>query len=128
MSSIFTKIIEGEIPCHKVYEDELTIAFLDINPVQEGHVLVVPKKEVDNLFDLSDEDYQAVMATVKKVAKRIQDVIKPKRVGLHVEGFDVPHAHVHVIPINSGFEDFTPPKPAEPDHEQLASVAKELSF
>ncbi len=128
MSSIFSKIISGEIPCHKIYEDRLTFAFLDINPVQKGHVLVIPKKEVDNLFDLEEEDYNAVMNTVKKVAKQIEAVLKPRRVGLHVEGFDVPHAHVHVIPINNGFKDFTPPKPSEPDHETLARVATDLKI
>ena len=128
MSSIFSKIISGEIPSHKIYEDQLTFAFLDINPVQEGHVLVVPKVEVDNLFDLDEQNYQAVMNTVKKVAQRIQTVIKPRRVGIHVEGFDIPHAHVHVIPINNGFKDFTPPIPSEPDHKSLAMVALKLAF
>lgn len=128
MSSIFSKIISGEIPCHKIYEDQLTFAFLDINPVQEGHVLVVPKVEVDNLFDLDERSYQAVMNTVKKVAQRIQSVIKPRRVGIHVEGFDIPHAHVHVIPINNGFKDFTPPAPSEPDHQTLSRVASKLTM
>jgi len=128
MSSIFSKIISGEIPCHKIYEDQLTFAFLDINPVQEGHVLVVPKVEVDNLFDLDERNYQAVMNTVKKVAQRIQSVIKPRRVGIHVEGFDIPHAHVHVIPINNGFKDFTPPPPSEPDHQALSRVASKLTM
>ena len=128
MASIFTQIINGDIPCHRVYEDDQTLAFLDINPVQTGHVLVVPKAEVDNLFDLTDGDYQAVMSTVKKVAKQIEQVLRPRRVGLHVEGFDVPHAHVHVVPINNGFKDFTPPPASEPDHKALAEIAAKLAF
>ena len=96
--SIFTKIIRGDIPSYKVYEDEHTYAFLDINPLSDGHVLVVSKNQVDKVYDLPDEDYAAVFATVKKVAKRIDDVLGV-RAGLIVEGLDVPHAHVHVVPM-----------------------------
>lgn len=129
MSSIFTKIIKGEIPSHKIYEDEKTFAFLDIHPKQPGHVLVVPKTEVDNLWDLSDEDYEAVMKTVKKVATRIQKVLSPKRVGTMVEGIAVPHAHVHVFPFNS-IEEFhnVPDMNGEPNHEELAKIATQLAF
>ena len=126
--SIFTKIIKSQIPCHKVYEDDHTIAFMDIHPVQPGHVLVLPKVQVDHLDDLDPRDYQAVMSTVQKVSKRIRKVLRPRRIGIHVEGFDVPHAHVHVIPINNGFQDFTPPEPSEPDHEVLAKIAAQLAF
>lgn len=91
--SIFTKIIKGEIPCYKVYEDELTFAFLDNNPLSDGHVLVVPKKQVDKIYNLSDEDYTAVFNTARKVAQRIEQVFGV-RAGYVVEGLEVPHAHV----------------------------------
>ncbi|MEX0749030.1 MAG: HIT family protein [Candidatus Saccharimonadales bacterium] len=99
MSSIFTKIIQREIPAHIVYEDEMTLAFLDIRPVSEGHLLVVPKLEVDELQDLEPDMYQAVMTTVHKMARLLKEKLNPKRVGLVVYGFDVPHAHVHLIPM-----------------------------
>jgi histidine triad (HIT) family protein len=97
MSSVFDKIVKGEIPCYKVYEDEKTLAFLDIEPTAEGHVLVVPKVEVDRVYELEDEDYQAVWATVKKVATNMEKVLG-KRIFFKVIGTDVPHAHVHLIP------------------------------
>ncbi|HEX7368360.1 MAG TPA: HIT family protein [Candidatus Saccharimonadales bacterium] len=127
--SIFTKIIKGEIPCHKVYEDDKTFAFLDIHPIHPGHVLVVPKKQVDLLWDLDDTDYQAVMATAKKVAKRIKEVLRPVRVGVHVAGLEVPHVHIHLFPFSSN-EDFwtRPDSSAEPDHAALAEMAKKLAF
>jgi histidine triad (HIT) family protein len=96
--SIFRKIIKGEIPSHKIYEDEKTFAFLDIHPIQPGHVLVIPKRQAEFVWDMADEDYQAVMATCKKIALRIRDVLNVPFVGLKVIGVDVPHAHVHVIP------------------------------
>lgn len=100
MATIFTKIINREIPAHIIYEDDRTIAFLDIRPVNPGHMLVVPKQEVDQLQDLDDELYQALMATVKKMSRLLKDKLKPSRVGLVVYGFDVPHAHVHLIPMD----------------------------
>lgn len=127
MSSLFSKIISGEIPSHKVYEDDLTLAFLDIYPIQPGHTLVIPKKEVDKLYDLSDEDYQAVMATAKKVARRLQEVLQPARVGYMVEGFDIPHAHVKLIPVNKG-EDFDPRDTRQADDHELAQMAERLKF
>ncbi len=127
--SIFTKIIKGEIPCHKVYEDNQTLAFMDIHPTQPGHVLVVPKTQAD-VWDLSDEDYQALMTTVQKVARRIRQVIKPVRVGVQVVGIDIQkHAHVHVFPFNSMQEYVNrPDMAAEPDHEALERMAKKLAF
>ncbi len=97
MSSIFTKIIQGEIPCYKIYEDDRTIAFLDIEPEAPGHTLVVPKVEVDKIYDLSDEDYTAVMSTVKKLAKHYENLLG-QRIIIKIIGVDVPHAHVHVLP------------------------------
>lgn len=128
MASIFTKIINGEIPCHKVYEDEKTLAFLTINPVHPGHTLVIPKTEVDHLWDLPDDDYQAVMATVKKVGQRIREVLKPNRVGVHVSGTEVPHAHVHLFPFQAEADFWDQPRNGEPDHTALAEMAKKLAF
>lgn len=99
--SIFTKIIKGEIPCYKVYEDDQTFAFLDNDPLSDGHVLVVPKKQVDKIYDLDDETYKALFAAVKKVCRQIEDVLGV-RAGLVVEGLGVPHAHVHVVPMYDG--------------------------
>ncbi|MDB5163835.1 MAG: hypothetical protein JWS12_453 [Candidatus Saccharibacteria bacterium] len=125
--SIFTRIIKGEIPAHKVYEDAKTLAFLDIHPVQPGHVLVVPKAQVEQFQDLADEDFQALMATVKKVALRQKAVLRPKRVGLQVVGIDVPHVHVHLIPFNTVAEfRHLPDMAAEPDHTALAKIAATL--
>jgi histidine triad (HIT) family protein len=124
--SIFSKIIKGEIPSYKVYEDEKTLAFLDIHPKTPGHVLVIPKSQADT-WDLSEEDYQALMTTVKKVARRIKETIKPVRVGVQIVGIDIQeHAHVHVFPFNSMEEYNSPPKPA--DESELAAIAKKLAF
>ncbi len=127
--SIFTKIITGEIPCHKIYEDADTFAFLDIHPKTPGHILVVPKKQVEYVWDLSNDDYQKLMATVRKVGLRIKEVLRPTRVGLQVEGVGVPHAHVHVFPFETVAQyHFVPDQTAEPDHAALAEMAKKLAF
>lgn len=99
MSSIFTKIINGEVPCYKIYEDDKTFAFLDIHPETEGHTLVVPKKEVDKIYDLEDGDYQALMSTVKRLSSHLEKVTG-KRILWKVVGTDVPHAHVHLEPFD----------------------------
>lgn len=127
--SIFTKIIRGEIPCYKIYEDDKTIAFLDIHPVQPGHTLVVPKAQVDEFQNLTHEDYLALFVVVKKIAQRLRSTLPVKRVGLQIIGVDVPHAHVHLIPFNT-VQEFRrlPDMPAEPDHGALASIAKKLAF
>jgi len=129
MDSIFTKIIKGEIPAHKVYEDDKTVAFLPLHPVAKAHVLVVPKTQVPFFYDLPDDDYQALMATVKKVAKRVKEIIPSKRVGLQIVGLDVPHAHVHVVAFDTideyrEVEDMS----AEPNQATLAELAKKLAF
>ena len=103
MASIFSKIVAGEIPCYKVYEDDKTMAFLDINPESKGHTLVIPKVEVDKIYELSDEDYQALWATVKKVAARMEEV-SGRRTLMKVIGTDVPHAHVHLMPYDETWE------------------------
>jgi histidine triad (HIT) family protein len=101
MASIFTKIINGEIPCYKIAETEHCIAFLDVSPLAKGHTLVIPKKEVDYYFDLSDELLLEVNTLAKKVAKAIEKVIPCKRIGVAVIGLEVPHAHMHLVPLNS---------------------------
>ncbi|MBR3236365.1 HIT domain-containing protein [Candidatus Saccharibacteria bacterium] len=103
MSSIFTKIINGEIPSYKIYEDDKTIAFLDINPETKGHVLVVPKLEVDKIYDLPDEDFDALMHTVKKLSIHMEKTLG-KRTLWKVIGTDVPHAHVHLLPYDETWE------------------------
>ncbi len=125
--SIFTKIINGEIPSHKVYEDDYTIAIMTIQPVREGHVLVIPKKQVDQYIDLDDEYYEAVWRTVKKVAKKIRDVTKKQRVGIVVEGVDVPHFHVHLIPFDNG-ESLKGGDGEFADQDDLANMAKKLTL
>ena len=127
--SVFTKIINGEIPCHKVYEDEATIAFMPLHMMGLAHVLVVPKKQVDEFQDLEEAEYIAVMQTVKKVALRMKQVLQPKRVGLKVVGLDVPHAHIHVIAFNTLDEYISSPDESnEPDHDRLALMAERLRF
>ena len=103
MASIFSKIIAGEIPSYKIYEDEKTFAFLDINPESKGHTLVVPKVEVDKIYELSDEDYHALWAAVKKVAAHMEEV-SGRRTLMKVIGTDVPHAHVHLMPMDETWE------------------------
>jgi histidine triad (HIT) family protein len=125
--SLFTRIIKGEIPAHKVYETADTLAFLTISPIHPGHTLVVPKRQVDSLWNLPDQDYQAVMATCKKVANRIQEVLQPAHVGSHVAGAEVPHAHVHLFPFDS--EDHFWDKPMDAANiadEELAAMAARL--
>jgi histidine triad (HIT) family protein len=111
MASIFTRIINGEIPCYKIAEDENFFAFLDINPLAEGHTLVIPKKEVDYIFDLDEDTYLGLHAFAKKVAKAIESVCECERIGVAVIGLEVPHAHIHLVPINHiGDIDFSKPK------------------
>lgn len=100
MSSIFTKIINGEIPSYKIAEDDNYIAFLDALPLMKGHTLIVPKKEVDLIFDLKSEDFKGLWAFAQTIAKKIEKAIPCKRVGVAVVGLEVPHAHIHLVPIN----------------------------
>lgn len=127
--SVFTKIIKGEIPSHKVYEDDLVLAIMDINPIQPGMVLVVPKKQIDHFMDLPDEDYQALMAAVKKIALKMREVFPDKRVAVQIEGLDVPHAHVKMFPFASAKEFRAVPNTnTEPNHPALAQMAKKLAI
>lgn len=127
--SIFTKIIKGEIPCYKIYEDSQTLAFLDIHPVTPGHTLVIPKKQVEFVWDLDSETYQAVMETTKRVALHLREVLAVPYVGVQVVGVDVPHAHVHLIPFTEAAEYHgRPDMSAEPDHTSLAALAEKLKM
>lgn len=100
MASIFTKIVNGEIPCYKIAEDEHHFAFLDAMPIAKGHTLVIPKKEVDLIFDLDEEEYKNLWAFAQKVAKQVKAAIPCVRVGVAVVGLEVPHAHIHLVPMN----------------------------
>ena len=100
MSSIFTKIVNGEIPAYKIAEDENYLAFLDVNPNAEGHTLCIPKKKIDKIFDMDDELYLGLMKFSKKIAIALEKTVPCKRVGMAVVGLEVPHAHVHLIPLN----------------------------
>lgn len=127
MASIFSRIAAGEIPSFKVAEDEKYFAFLDINPVTKGHVLVIPKQEVSYIFDLDDDTYAGLMAFARRVAKAIEGAIDCKRVGVAVIGLEVPHTHVHLIPINSeGDMDFRKPK-LQLSADEMQAVASAIA-
>ena len=125
MPSLFTKIVKGEIPCHKILEDEKYLAFLDLRPINPGHTLVITKKEIDYVFDVEDELLGGVMIFAKKVAKMIQKEIKCKKIGIMVAGLEVPHVHVHLVPIHDVLDlNFARAKPTP--HEELAKVAEKI--
>ena len=127
MPTIFSKIASGEIPSYKVAEDENYLAFLDIFPLAKGHVLVIPKKEVDYLFDLDQETYAGLMSFARKVALAIGRAIPCKRVGVAVLGLEVPHAHVHLVPLNSESDiNFSKPK-LQLTSEEFAAIAQSIS-
>lgn len=126
MSGIFSKIVAGEIPSHKVAEDENFLAFLDINPLVKGHTLVIPKKEVDYIFDLDDDTLAGLHVFAKKVAKGIEKVIPCERIGVTVIGLEVPHAHVHLIPINGINDMYFGNEKLSLKQEELASIAKKI--
>jgi len=127
MPSIFTKIISGEIPCHKVYEDEYAFAFLDVNPRQKGHTLVVPKREIDEMFDLPREDFEGLWRAVRVVGGGIKQAIGCSRVFVTVIGIDVPHAHVHLIPSTDSLPTLPFPPVIEQSQAELADVAASIS-
>jgi len=126
MASIFTKIISGEIPCYKVAETEDFLAFLDINPNAKGHTLCIPKKEENKIFDLSENEYIELMKFSRKVAKSIEKVIDCKRVGMTVIGLEVPHVHVHLIPLTT-MEDARFVQKQQLSPEELKSIANQIS-
>lgn len=124
MPSVFTKIINKEIPSYKIYEDDKTYAFLDIHPESKGHTLVIPKNEVDKIYDLPDEDYQALMATVKKLAKHMEEKLNT-RILFKVIGTDVPHAHVHLVPFD---ETWTYGRTLELSEDEFNQIRQVLEY
>jgi len=128
MATIFSRIIAGEIPCYKVAEDDRFFAFLDINPVAKGHTLVVPKIEEDYIFDLDDVTLQAYILFAKKVAKAIEKAIPCKRVGVAVIGLDVPHAHIHLVPLNSESDINFAKEKLKLSPEEMKSITYNISF
>lgn len=126
MASIFTKIINGEIPCYKIAENDQFLAFLDVFPLVQGHVLIVPKKETDYFFDIEDAELASMIVFAKKVAKAQKDAITCKRIGVAIIGLEVPHAHIHLVPMNSANDvNFTQPK-IKPSPEELAEMAERI--
>jgi histidine triad (HIT) family protein len=126
MSSLFTKIIEGKIPCYKIAEDDYFFAFLDINPVAKGHVLVVPKQEVDVFFDLEETTLAGILPFCKKISKAIQVVVPCNRIGLSVVGLEVPHAHIHLIPISTVADMSFSKKKQEMSNEEFEDLALKI--
>ncbi|MCH4895593.1 MAG: HIT family protein [Marinifilaceae bacterium] len=126
MASIFTKIINGDIPAHKILEDDNFIAFLDAFPVQKGHTLIVPKQEIDNIFDVSDDRLSEMVVFAKKVAKSIEKSFSCRKVGVTVIGLEVPHAHIHLIPINEEKDmNFSNPK-LKLEAEEMKEIANTI--
>jgi histidine triad (HIT) family protein len=127
MATIFTKIVKGEIPSYKIFEDEKFFAFLDINPMAKGHTLVIPKKEVDYLFDIDDNTIADMIVLSKRIAKAIGKAVTCKRVGMMVIGLEVPHAHIHLIPIQNEGDMNLSNKRVELSKEEFEQVAKDIS-
>jgi len=126
MPSIFSRIVSGEIPCHKVAETDRFLAFLDVMPVVEGHVLVIPKNEVDYIFDLDSDTYKSFWDFAREVAVGLRQAVPCRRIGIAVIGLEVPHAHIHLVPMNEvGDINFTRPK-LKPTQEELAAVAEKI--
>ena len=125
MSSIFTRIVNGEIPSYKIAEDENYFSFLDINPLAEGHTLVIPKKETDYIFDIEDEDYKGLFLYAKRVAAAMRKVIACERIGIAVIGLEVRHAHIHLVPLKTIYDiDFRKPKLSFTPEEFAAIAAR----
>lgn len=125
MASIFSKIVNGEIPCYKIAEDDNFLAFLDVNPNAEGHTLCIPKKEIDKIFDIEEELYIGLMQFSKKVAIALEKTVTCKRIGMSVIGLEVPHAHVHLIPLNE-MEDIRFQKKVTFSKEQFLALALKI--
>lgn len=126
MASIFTRIVQGEIPCHKVAETDLYLAFLDVRPQAKGHTLCIPKQEIDYIFDLDDEHLAGLMLFAKKVARAVKQVVPCKRIGVAVVGLEVPHTHVHLIPLNS-MADFSFKEPLDIPAEEMRELAAKIA-
>lgn len=127
MASIFTRIVNGEIPCYKIAETADYFAFLDIRPMAKGHTLVIPKKEVDYIFDLEDEELTGLHLFAKKVAKALESVVPCKRIGIAVIGIEVPHVHIHLIPLNSLLDITFTKAPVEVSTAEMAEIAAEVA-
>lgn len=127
MASIFTKIVNGEIPAYKVAEDEKFLAFLDISPVAKGHTLVIPKKEVDDLFDLEDELYSGLQLFAKKVASGLKKAVPCIKVGMLVLGLEVPHAHIHLIPMQSEADVLNFSQKIKMTEEEFVALSKKIA-
>ncbi|MBN2731306.1 MAG: HIT family protein [Balneolaceae bacterium] len=127
MATIFTKIINGDIPSHKIAEDEHHFSFLDISPIAEGHTLVVPKKETDYFFDLSQQEIDRMMAFAKKVATGIDQALEPLRTGIIVQGLEVPHAHIHLIPLYTKTQPMALGYNVEVSDERMQELATKIS-
>ena len=127
MATIFTKIVEGQIPSYKIYEDKKFYAFLDINPMAKGHTLVIPKQEVDYLFDIDDTMLSEMVVVAKKIAKAMEQAVACTRVGMMVIGLEVPHAHIHLIPIQKEGDMNLSNKRVELSKDEFAQIAKDIS-
>lgn len=127
MASIFTRIVRGEIPCHKIAETEDFLAFLDIRPLAAGHTLVIPKEEIDYYFDLEDAQISALMVFAKKVAKAIEAEVPCKRIGVSVIGLEVPHTHVHLVPINAISDMTFGREPVKISNKEMAALAARIA-
>jgi histidine triad (HIT) family protein len=126
MASIFTRIVNGEIPCYKIAEDDKYLAFLDINPLAKGHTLVIPKREEDYIFNLGDEELAGLVVFAKKVAKAVEQVVPCSRIGVAVLGLEVPHTHIHLVPIKGIYDiDFSKPK-LKFTQEEFIEIAEKI--